>query len=470
MKKGFATMTIVYSFLIVFILVLLVLLSLYTQKSRLVDSIVSESKEQLEQANSIEEFNYTGGYQEWEAPLNGYYNIEAWGASGGDSTYSTGGNGGYTSGKIYLEQGKKLYIYVGGSAASGGYNGGSDNTTYAGGGGATDIRYFKNTTPDTSTLLWDNPTGLNSRIMVASGGGGAALEENGFSEGLLIGSSGISRSQSDYTVSAGGTQISGGTGATTSNYTGGTGTFGIGGKLVGNNAGGGAGYYGGGSGIYEDYNEQTGVSGANGSSYISGYAGVNSVTSGSTTNPRSHTNDTLHYSGAHFIDGEMTSGTNNGDGKVKITYVGLAPMRANASLDGVRYIKDCTNGSNSNTSNHWMEFQAIYGGENKASGKAINILNVSTSAVTTYSSNNASGATDGNITGSMLDAGAGELCATIDLGTSYDLDEIAVWHYWTDGRTYASNVTSVSTDGNTWTAVINETAAETSKGKRVSAY
>lgn len=47
MKKGFISMTIVYSFLLVFIFTLLAFLLLYTQKSRLVDSIVNEAKEQL---------------------------------------------------------------------------------------------------------------------------------------------------------------------------------------------------------------------------------------------------------------------------------------------------------------------------------------------------------------------------------------------------------------------------------------
>jgi hypothetical protein len=51
MKKGFISMTIVYSFLLVFIFTLLAFLVLYTQKSRLVDSIVNESKEQLYDEN-----------------------------------------------------------------------------------------------------------------------------------------------------------------------------------------------------------------------------------------------------------------------------------------------------------------------------------------------------------------------------------------------------------------------------------
>ena len=47
MKKGFASITIIYSFLLVFILALLTLLALYMQKTRLVDSIVSSAKNSL---------------------------------------------------------------------------------------------------------------------------------------------------------------------------------------------------------------------------------------------------------------------------------------------------------------------------------------------------------------------------------------------------------------------------------------
>ena len=61
-------------------------------------------------------------------------------------------------------------------------------------------------------------------------------------------------------------------------------------------------------------------------------------------------------------------------------------------------------------------------------------------------------------------------CVTVDLTQSYDLDEIAVWHYWVDGRTYNDNVTSVSSDNSTWTTIISTTAAETSNGKRVNAW
>lgn len=137
-------------------------------------------------------FHYTGGVQEFIAPVAGTYTLKVWGASGGTS-YSDntgyGGRGGYSQGEKYLEQGDKLYIYVGGQGAdgyprggyaAGGYNGGGQGSQYgrhdecgSGGGGATDMR---------------TTTSLTSRIIVAGGGGGAGEDsEAGGSGGGLSG-------------------------------------------------------------------------------------------------------------------------------------------------------------------------------------------------------------------------------------------------------------------------------------------
>ena len=56
------------------------------------------------------------------------------------------------------------------------------------------------------------------------------------------------------------------------------------------------------------------------------------------------------------------------------------------------------------------------------------------------------------------------------MGSVQNIDEIAVWHYWSDARTYNSNVTSVSSDNSTWTTVINYSAPESSLGKRVNVW
>ena len=76
-------------------------------------------------------FNYIGEVQTYTAPYDGWYKLEAWGASGGGPL---AGKGGYTSGLTYLEAGTELYIYVGedgerltnNPGAIGTFNGGGD--------------------------------------------------------------------------------------------------------------------------------------------------------------------------------------------------------------------------------------------------------------------------------------------------------------------------------------------------------
>ncbi|HOP65659.1 MAG TPA: glycine-rich protein [Bacilli bacterium] len=417
-----------------------------------------------------ETYSYTGSYQTFTAPATGYYEIDLWGASGGGSIgnsniacpiygigdYGTGcpAPGSYTKGNIYLNKDEVLYIYVGGKgndglegvAVAGGYNGGgaaewdhNDNEAGGSGGGATDIRLVSGD--------WNNSTSLASRIMVAAGGGGADDTKPGGAGGDLI---------SEKTgFSANATQISG--------Y-----QFGIGGSAVYNTAnisggGGGGGYYGGGAVAIDSANySEYGQPGMGGSSFISGYAGVSAITSVSSTTA---TYNTIHYSNDYFINGEMTAGTNYGNGSATITYLGEdEPTRTNTNLDGVRYIKDCINGSTSNTDNAWVELQAIYAGVNVAKNKTV------TGTVTENSTHPYSILVDGAINNYALASGTGYQCLTVDLGQEYDLDEIAVWHYWFNGRTFYSNTTYVSDDNSNWTAVIATEEAETSNGKRVNAW
>ncbi len=90
--------------------------------------------------------NYTGAEQIFEVKTSGNYQIELYGASGGNSHFPIsgdylyesvtkyGGKGGYTKGDIYLTEGTILYFYVGGAGGSyeendtktdeGGWNGG----------------------------------------------------------------------------------------------------------------------------------------------------------------------------------------------------------------------------------------------------------------------------------------------------------------------------------------------------------
>lgn len=239
-------------------------------------------------------FEYTGNYQEWIVPESGYYEVELWGAQGGNSTTTpfTGGYGAYTKGTISLEKGTVLYIYVGqkktNTANGTTFNGSSASSYGFPGGGATDIRLASGT--------WNNFDSLKSRIMVAAGGG--AAQENASAKagagGGLIGKSGGNN--------GGGTQTSGGAGSVYSN-----GGFGYG----GNGEGGGGGYYGGGG--------ASSIAGSSGgSSFISGHNGCDAISESSVSNKIVHTGQSIHYSGYQFQDTVMI----DGDGYLWTTDIG----------------------------------------------------------------------------------------------------------------------------------------------------
>ena len=257
------------------------------------------------EASLVNNFSYTGAYEEFIVPFTGMYNMQCWGARGGasrknGSLYALYGKGGYASGNIRLVKGEKYYIYVGGKGTDsvvgkdspGGWNGGglgtwdrSDNETSGGGGGATDIRLIG--------AEWNNEKSLRSRIIVAGGAGGTSWTYTPGNGGGISGTSYYS------SVSPAGTQTSG--------Y-----LFGIGrdawGKADNDGvAGGGGGYYGG-----QTNNVSQKSSGAGGSGYVSGHPGCIAVTSEEDTTPKvekySEISDSYHYSGKIFTDTVLTAG------------------------------------------------------------------------------------------------------------------------------------------------------------------
>lgn len=165
-------------------------------------------------STGLNNFSYSGNYEEFVAPYTGLYQMQCWGARGGGSRmngsfYATYGKGGYASGKIKLKKGEKLFLYVGGHGtdsvvgkdSAGGWNGGglgtwdrSDNETSGGGGGATDIRLLDGE--------WNDTKSLASRIMVAGGGGGTSWNYAPGHGGGVTGTT-------NYSVSPAGTQTSG---------------------------------------------------------------------------------------------------------------------------------------------------------------------------------------------------------------------------------------------------------------------
>ncbi len=298
----------------------------------------------------VEDFNYSGNYQTFKVPRTGYYEIEAWGAGGGNNIVSGtrvtyyGGKGAYTKGRIYLKKDEVLYIYVGGKGTNakpstivpGGYNGGGrgdwdhgDDEAAGAGGGATDIRLISGD--------WDNFNSLKSRIMVASGGGGA-------SDGLSGGYGGALAGQ-DTKYSKGGTQTTG--------YAFGKGMDGIYKDSNVDVGGAGGGYYGGyanSSGAASAY----GTAGAGGSSFVSGCSGCDAIDKSSVSTNIVHTGQSIHYSGKSFTDIVMLAGNvsmpsfqtpgttmtgNDSNGHARITLIEALPAIIDLDVEGAKVVE-----------------------------------------------------------------------------------------------------------------------------------
>ena len=214
--------------------------------------------------NTTYNFDYNGSdgvdpsEQVFIPPENGVYKLEVWGAQGGGVL---GGQGGYSTGYVYLTTNDHIYISVGGQGqgGTGGFNGGGTNPgNIAGGGGATHIAKVSGTLASLAKETDDI-------LIVAGAGGGEGGESTRVAGGAGGGIQGNSGSGDSYGV--GGTQNAGGASETgcCSNHR--DGTFGQGGTCTWNNevmGAGGGGWYGGGS---AGGNSQNG-SGGGGSGYI----------------------------------------------------------------------------------------------------------------------------------------------------------------------------------------------------------
>ena len=123
----------------------------------------------------------------------------------------------------------------------------------------------------------------------------------------------------------------------------------------------------------------------------------------------------------------------------------------------IRYIRDYCSGSTSNDGCHWVEIQAITNfGSNLAKGKSI---------LSNKTIKDASYITDGDYTnynhyGQCNKDDINIPHVQIDLGAIYNnVDEIKIWHYYADGRTYNKTKTMVSADGTHWITLFDSASA-----------
>lgn len=269
---------------------------------------------------------YSGSMKSVILP-KGQYQLECWGAQGGNGTNNTsqpGGKGGYSKGIITLNKKTNLYLYTGGqglngttynsngATTAGGFNGGGSATSVNGrgsGGGGTDIR-----------IAVDS---LYARVLVAGGGSGSSGYTSlaGFAGGGISGKTYNNQDSSSggSWYGGGGSQTQGGAANTSySNYTT-AGSFGQGGNYnSGSNtyygSGGGGGWYGGGGAI--------GVGGG-GSGYMYTSSSASYYPSGCLLNSSYYlTNATILAGNAAFISPTGTSETGHaGNGYIRITVI-----------------------------------------------------------------------------------------------------------------------------------------------------
>jgi len=134
--------------------------------------------------NNTAFFNTSNGTQLWTVPINGTYQIETFGAKGGDEgNANRGGNGARMRGDFTLTRGETIRIIVGQRQFSG-----------SGGGGATYV--FRNAT-DTLPLI-------------VAGGGGGWGSSNGAATGAVTTTSGLNGNAGAGGTNGNGGQASGG--------------------------------------------------------------------------------------------------------------------------------------------------------------------------------------------------------------------------------------------------------------------
>ena len=263
----------------------------------------------------IQKFEFTGKEQSFTAPYSGYYQMEVWGAAGGKDDHD-GGKGGYSTGTVYLSQGDKLYVYVGGVGLSratgigGGWNGGGDagnSGNSGGGGGMTHISTSRNPVDNKAATNKKNNRGKNpfwnpvGTLIVAGGGGGGGYTggkpdqlTGGFGGGETAGKGGANEAASN---------------ATHTGYMQGYGQNRYDVKGSSSDGGGaGAGWYGG----YVNPNGNMDFGGGGGTGYVAATFGQHAITGGKTI---------AGNESFPATDGKNTEQGHAGNGYAKITFI-----------------------------------------------------------------------------------------------------------------------------------------------------
>ena len=451
-NKGFAISTVIYGLSIMGVLIISILMGIMSTSRANTKKLSKSIEDELTRFSKTDtsfsaSTSATPTAQEYIVPngQSGWYLIELWGAQGGPN----GGYGAYTSGVIHLQEGEVLYFYIG-KKRSGSTSGFS-----------TDVRLLNGNYDNNDNA---SKRSYETRIMVAAGGGSAA----GADGGTLYGYSNSMRSlggkirvkattgyTNDYNLIP--TSLQSTTNGTLAGYPASyakstlthTSTAP---KPHQNGSTGGDGY------------TSSASAAIGGTSFISGYAGSNAYVRGVASNNPKYKYCEYIYDAAgagtydaddecrdyYFYDGKMIAGVNAGDGRAKISRVVEETdtvkklPKKNQKMINVRQVRDCLATTNASANMVWNKMEVIVEGNNVAKGKSL---------------------TDATKTGYS--------CKVLNLGGSFDVDEIAVWHK--DGVDYQNHTIEVY-DGSAWKWLkapgsgtsLSET--ENVTGARVSAY
>ena len=120
----------------------------------------------------------------------------------------------------------------------------------------------------------------------------------------------------------------------------------------------------------------------------------------------------------------------------------------------VRYIRESMSGNNENAFCHWVEIQAInYESTNIALNKKATCVGGNPEKGTLDMITNGNTSVDDYVY--FRNVAEQTIFVTVDLGTVEDVDNIKVWHYYVNGRTYKNILLEVSLDGVKWTKIFD---------------
>ena len=127
-----------------------------------------------------------------------------------------------------------------------------------------------------------------------------------------------------------------------------------------------------------------------------------------------------------------------------------------------RYVRETMNGSTANQGNHWYEIQVWNEeGINVARNPGV-VISSSTGRVT-----DSQYIVDGNTGGTFYNPGDNKVWVQLDLLGIHYINQIAIWHFWNDNRTYKDVKLECSKDGINWDVIYNNETpySETAYGK-----